>query len=155
MFFELLSGLGPGNIVIVTETLGHWQCYVLVWLGTSLYLLKPLGSPGHVQCINLCSLPPQRKDQFEYLQLQYDPVCHRHSNSEDISFLFFHIKSVKCIWGPHQAGGQDPLPSYSNATLFLHYEELNSQFNLTSYKLIQQTKYYLVYLDLNMSQFLS
>lgn len=144
MFSELLSGLGPGNIVIVTETLGHWQCYVLVWPSTSLYLLKPLGFPGHVQCINLCSLLPQRKDQFKYLQLQYDPVCHRRINSEDISFLFFFIKSVKCIGGPCQTEGQDPITSHSNATLFLHYEELNSQFNLTNCKLIQQTKYYLV-----------
>lgn len=100
MFSELLSGPGPGN-VLVTETSGHLavlssclpQCRSLFIKASGLF--RPwLSVLIYVVCL------PREKTNLDTPGFRDDPVCHFDANSEDFSFLFLLITSAKDICGP-------------------------------------------------------
>lgn len=146
MFSELLSGAGPGNIVIVTETSERLAVLYSCLAGYISLFIKASGlfRPWFSVLIYVVCLPREKTNlnipSFSMTQFATEILTPKIFLSS--SFL---IISVKGIWGPQRQKVKIPYLTcpLSSAPLFLHYEELDSQFNSTNCKLIQQTQYYL------------
>lgn len=103
MFSELLSGAGPGNIVIVTETSGHLAVLCSCLAGYISLFIKASGlfGPWFSVLIYVVCLPREKTNlnnpSFSMTQFATEILTLKIFLSS--SFL---IISVKGIWGPHR-----------------------------------------------------